>query len=419
MSDVVLEKHEEEKSCDRSVEQRENTSSMVSSSQSLKCSSFDLNEDACCINSKEDNDEDDEKFAMEGNASGNEGNNSENSTCGELGGNGDDDDHGRTTAVRQYVRSKMPRLRWTPDLHLAFVHAVERLGGQERATPKLVLQLMNMRGLSIAHVKSHLQMYRSKKLDESGQGRVMASIFSGIDEYLWLCSHLLSQGSRSGGAAQGMEHSVHGILQQAASPYQQYFRIENGRIVIDGTPYHHQNHLHSSPMLSPHSQPPFDNFTALSSRDASLRSYAPIRPSRFLEDKRWPPSQMVCNNTTGAFSSSLPLPRQVYSTDSPIYSGVAHYSQPFEGNRESKTGEFQYDSCNGVIASSSGSERQFENSFQELNQEKSLKGKECLPDLQMRMSERVDNDGKKARRHNMGEISTMLSLSLPAYSSRK
>ncbi|WRX08572.1 SANT/Myb domain - like 4 [Theobroma cacao] len=76
----------------------------------------------------------------------------------------------RTCRVRQYVRSKMPRLRWTPDLHLSFVHAVERLGGQERATPKLVLQMMNVRGLSIAHVKSHLQMYRSKKLNESGQG---------------------------------------------------------------------------------------------------------------------------------------------------------------------------------------------------------------------------------------------------------
>uniref|UniRef100_M1AN51 MYB transcription factor n=1 Tax=Solanum tuberosum TaxID=4113 RepID=M1AN51_SOLTU len=71
--------------------------------------------------------------------------------------------------VRQYVRSKFPRLRWTPDLHRSFVHAIERLGGQERATPKLVLQMMNVRGLSIAHVKSHLQMYRSKKLDESGQ----------------------------------------------------------------------------------------------------------------------------------------------------------------------------------------------------------------------------------------------------------
>ncbi|XP_015087329.1 putative two-component response regulator ARR21 [Solanum pennellii] len=72
--------------------------------------------------------------------------------------------------VRPYVRSKMARLRWTPELHLRFVHAVERLGGQDRATPKLVLQMMNIKGLSIAHVKSHLQMFRSKKTDDQSQG---------------------------------------------------------------------------------------------------------------------------------------------------------------------------------------------------------------------------------------------------------
>jgi hypothetical protein len=36
------------------------------------------------------------------------------------------------SSVRPYVRSKNPRLRWTPELHLCFLRAVDRLGGQDR-----------------------------------------------------------------------------------------------------------------------------------------------------------------------------------------------------------------------------------------------------------------------------------------------
>lgn len=36
-----------------------------------------------------------------------------------------------STVVRPYVRSKVPRLRWSADLHRCFVHAVERLGGED------------------------------------------------------------------------------------------------------------------------------------------------------------------------------------------------------------------------------------------------------------------------------------------------
>ncbi|XP_055824005.1 myb family transcription factor MPH1-like [Solanum dulcamara] len=66
--------------------------------------------------------------------------------------------------VRQYKKSSIPRLRWTPQLHELFIEAVQHLGGGYKATPKRIQQMMAVKGLKISHVKSHLQMYRNLKV---------------------------------------------------------------------------------------------------------------------------------------------------------------------------------------------------------------------------------------------------------------
>ncbi|CAI0436809.1 unnamed protein product [Linum tenue] len=53
-----------------------------------------------------------------------------------------------------------PRLRWTAELHDRFIDAVTQLGGPDKATPKTIMRTMGVKGLTLYHLKSHLQKYR-------------------------------------------------------------------------------------------------------------------------------------------------------------------------------------------------------------------------------------------------------------------
>ncbi|KAL2326928.1 hypothetical protein Fmac_020355 [Flemingia macrophylla] len=78
---------------------------------------------------------------------------------------------GNSTSNGPAVSSKT-RIRWTQELHEKFVECVNRLGGAE-TTPKAILRLMESDGLTIFHVKSHLQKYRiAKYMPQSTQGKL-------------------------------------------------------------------------------------------------------------------------------------------------------------------------------------------------------------------------------------------------------
>lgn len=60
------------------------------------------------------------------------------------------DNFEKTRVIRQYRRSSLPRLRWTPELHDHFVEAVHSLGGKHSKFPFLFIQLKNCQKCSFS-----------------------------------------------------------------------------------------------------------------------------------------------------------------------------------------------------------------------------------------------------------------------------
>ncbi|XP_037492434.1 LOW QUALITY PROTEIN: transcription repressor KAN1 [Jatropha curcas] len=74
---------------------------------------------------------------------------------------------------------RAPRMRWTTTLHNRFVHAVELLGGHERATPKQFLNLMDVKDLTLASCE---EMYRTVKTTDKPAASSGQSDGSGEDD---------------------------------------------------------------------------------------------------------------------------------------------------------------------------------------------------------------------------------------------
>eukprot|EP00250_Pteridium_aquilinum_P019552 c24473_g3_i1 orf=272-2422(-) len=79
--------------------------------------------------------------------------------------------------------SKKPRVVWSVDLHQKFVNAVNQLG-IDKAVPKRILELMDVRGLTRENVASHLQKYRLylKRISGVALQASGAGFFGGNDE---------------------------------------------------------------------------------------------------------------------------------------------------------------------------------------------------------------------------------------------
>ncbi|KAG6527297.1 hypothetical protein ZIOFF_009395 [Zingiber officinale] len=96
-----------------------------------------------------------------------------------------------------------PRLRWTAELHDRFVDAVNQLGGPDKATPKTIMRVMGVKGLTLYHLKSHLQVQKHLQIRIEAQGKYMQSILEKAYQTL-----AAGQGTEAAGEQLGFVHDM-------------------------------------------------------------------------------------------------------------------------------------------------------------------------------------------------------------------
>ncbi|KAK1397395.1 MYB transcription factor [Heracleum sosnowskyi] len=208
------------------------------------------------------------------------------------------------------------RLRWTSDLHDRFVDAIAQLGGPDRATPKGVLRVMGVPGLTIYHVKSHLQKYRlAKYLPESpadGKGSKEDKKISG--------DSLDSMDSPPGlqiNEALRMQMEVQKRLHEQLEVQRQLqMRIEAQGKYLQKI-IEEQQKLGSS-LIAPESQPGNENkeIHPHSHQDASARSLSPRK------------KQKLTDEGTDRSAPSFGAPEIVTHWDQNLYNNDSHFRGP-------------------------------------------------------------------------------------------
>lgn len=119
-------------------------------------------------------------------------------------------------------------------MHERFERAVEVLGGPRKATPKQIQMVMNVQGLHVNHVKSHLQKYRQSLHEIGAPGSDAAYKVRNIDDK----SRTQNSGEDSG--VRGKQEILEDLVLQQSSA-----------LVVDDDTRKFSMHVQTLPRLPP------------------------------------------------------------------------------------------------------------------------------------------------------------------------